>query len=474
MKLAVVFPTAGNCLQFRALPPLSRVASSEELCDGGPPITMVASPAMHSALHQGVPLQLQQLAVQLDTALSTAYKALGLAVCIMAATASSMKKLKSAEVKCDNSRKALGKIARSLLASDANATASQQVKYLEGVVAAVFERKRRLLDDLCRSQQLLQQATSAAAKACSQQDKQQLAAAMAAVTRAHDAEVHFGQLPDGDIYAVPQAVTVDFGAQLTGAPAQQRCLRIVNNTAAPLRLQLFDSPCSDSDGNSAVADLARNINVHRGQLLIAPNRQSKVDIIADTSAAAGKAEAKYLLAATSGGSNPVAVTVLAEYQKLSVSVDTAAVNFGTVLTYKPSVQRVVRITNNTGVAVRVKSMVQLPHGLRSRFSVEPADLTLQPYDRSCPLALLLHPSKSCSETIKDAKLLIAAGSAANTHEVPITAEVQQPKVQLRLSGAARQISPHDVVPVPSLQPGQQQQLNFELVNQGEELLGGKH
>jgi hypothetical protein len=456
-------------LQYRALHPLTVLPTTEAMCDSKQTIAIVASPGMHNALRQGAPLQLQQLAAQLDAVLASTYKALGLAICILAATAGSLGELQAAEKRFAQERIAMQKLARSLRRSDANAAAAQHVKYLEHVVAKLLERKQELLGKLHSSQQLLQQAAAAAAQPCSQQDKQQLAAAMGAVTRAHDAEVRFGQLPDGELFAIPGSVTVDFGAQLTGAAPQERHLRIINAASSPLQLQLLDDSGSSSSSGSGedagAAELAQVIQVHKRQLLISPGRAFELVIVAGTSSSAGKATAQFLLAIpASSGCAPVAVAVQAEYQQLSVTVDTAAVDFGMVPCYKKSVKHVLRVSNNTGVAVHLKSRVHVQHGVKSAFSVEPDVFVLQPYKSSRPINLRMQPSSS-SETIRDAKLLIAAGGAESVHEVSVSAEVQQPVWSLRMPGG-QQVGQHTVVPVVPLQPGQLELLEFQLENQG--------
>jgi hypothetical protein len=453
-------------LQYRALHPLTLLPTTEAMCDSKQTIAIVASPGMHNALRQGAPLQLQQLAAQLDAVLASTYKALGLALCILAATAGSLSELQAAEKRFAQARVAMQKLARSLRRSDANAAAAQHVKYLEHVVAKLLERKQELLGKLHSSQQLLQQAAAAAAQPCSQQDKQQLAAAMGAVTRSHDAEVRFGQLPDGELFAIPGSVTVDFGAQLTGAAPQERHLRIINAASSPLQLQLLDDSSSSSSGEDAgTAELAQAIQVHKRQLLISPGRASELVIVAGTSSSAGKATAQFLLAVPAGsGCAPVTVAVQAEYQQLSVAVDTAAVDFGVVPCYKKSVKHVLRVSNNTGVAVRIKSRVQVQHGVKSAFSVEPDVFVLQPYESSRPVILRMQPSSS-SESIRDAKLLIAAGGADSVNEVAISAEVQQPVWSLRMPGG-QQVGQQTVVPVVPLQPGQLEPLEFDLENQG--------
>jgi len=76
----------------------------------------------------------------------------------------------------------------------------------------------------------------------------------------------------------------------------------------------------------------------------------------------------------------------------------------------------------------------------------------------------LLPHASCSEVITGAKVLVAAGSAAYSQEVSVAADIQQPRFQLRLEGNSLQHN--GVVTVPPLQPGQEQHLDLELINQG--------
>jgi hypothetical protein len=463
-----LYCTALYCLQYRALHPLTQLPTPDMMGDSKHPIATVASPGMHIALRSHAPLQLQQLTTQLDAVLVAAYKALGLALCILAATAGSLSELQAAEKRFDQGRKAMQKLSRCMLKSDTNAAAAQHVKYLEGVVAELLARKQKLLGKLHRSQQLLRQATAAAAQPCSEQDKQQLAAAMGAVTSAHDAEVRFGQLPGGELFAIPGSVTVDFGAQLTGTAPQERHLRIINGASSPLQLQLLDdtgSSSSSSSSDAAAAELAQAIQVHKRQLLISPGRAAEMVIVAGTCSVTGKAATQFLLAVpASADCSPVAVAVEAQYQQLSVTLDTAAVDFGVVPSYKQLVKHVLRVSNNSGVAVRIKSKVQRPHGIRSSFAAYPDVFVLQPYEANRALELHMQPGGS-SESIRDAKVLVAAGGADCVHEVPISAEVQLPVWSLHMPGG-QQVEQHTVVPVVPLQPGQLERLEFRLVNQG--------
>jgi hypothetical protein len=162
------------------------------------------------------------------------------------------------------------------------------------------------------------------------------------------------------------------------------------------------------------------------------------------------------------------VEVKAEYQQLSVALDRTAVDFGTVASYKQDARQVLRLTNNTGVELRVRSQVVMPRGLKSELLVElPASFTLQPYDSSVPFELRLRPS-DCSEVIQGAKLLVAAGSAANTHEVAVSAQVLQPQYDLQLD--KERLSANDLVRVPSLQPGQEHKLELQLYNKGANMI----
>eukprot|EP00775_Hariotina_reticulata_P003371 gene3371-3646_t len=247
--------------EVRLLPPLEVLQTDDDMCNVKQPINTVSSPAMQAVLVQQMPLQLQHLAQHLDTAISATFRSLGLALCILVATAASVRQLQTAEAQVDKADRILKQLARALMRSDANAAASQHVEYLKRVVKQLLQRKRRLLNDLQQSRQLLSQAAAAAARACSQEDKQKLAAAMAAVTHAQDAEVRFSQLPSGELFALPSKVDVDFGVQLTGTAMQSRFLRVINSTSTPVRLQLLDAAPAghlDLNGDSA-ADLAQAI-----------------------------------------------------------------------------------------------------------------------------------------------------------------------------------------------------------------------
>jgi len=306
---------------------------------------------------------------------------------------------------------------------------------------------------------------------------QQLAAAMASCCpTAAAAERQRKQRGMSDLEMHGVGVPVQRLPPPLAAAAQSRFLRVINSTATPVRLELLDAAAAPADcgrltgagSDSAGSDLAQVIQVPRRQLLIAPDRDHSLEILAAPCSAAGKASAAFLLAAPSSQTcTPVSVTVEAEYQDVSVSVDCTEVDFAVVPTYKPTVKHLLRVSNNTGVALALRAMVSAPQGISSKFSVEPSRCTLQPYESSYPMALMLHPGRS-SEVIKGAKLLIAAGSASCISEVGITAVVQQPKVQLKLADTGQAISPNEVVPVPPLQPCQQQQLNLKVENQGEE------
>lgn len=453
--------------QAYAAPSLTLLATSDDLCNSKLPIHLIGSPSMLKVVAQELPLQVKQLTLQLDAALAVVYRALGLALCILAATASSLHELEAAAEVFKNSKKALSKIAKSLLRSDANSVALQHVRYLEGVVSALLDRKRHMLEELLQSQQMLKQAALSAAKSCSQQDKQRLASAMAAVTKSDSAEVWFGQMPDGQLYVVPQDVVVDFGAQLTNAPARQSALHIINSTAMPLQLQLLSTPTAGEAGDALADSFATPIDVRRQQQLVSPGGRTLFEFTAGTSALAGKAAAHFLLAVQSSSCDPVTVQVQAEYQQLSIAVDTAAVNYGIIPSYKERVKRVLRLTNETGVAVRVKNAISTPHGIKSKFSTDADTLLLQPYESQRPLGLYLHPVHYSSELVQGAKLLVAAASAANVHEVSISADIQQPQLQLRVADTQEVVSPGGIVEAPAVQPGQEKQLVLELVNTGE-------
>ncbi|WIA29986.1 hypothetical protein OEZ86_000084 [Tetradesmus obliquus] len=102
---------SGSRLQHRALYPLHPLLTMDLGCDSKQPITGVAGPGMHEALQQDAPRQLQQLAAQLDAVLVASYKALGLALCILAATAGSLSELQAAEKRFNQGSKALHKLA---------------------------------------------------------------------------------------------------------------------------------------------------------------------------------------------------------------------------------------------------------------------------------------------------------------------------------------------------------------------------
>lgn len=459
------------CMQRTALPHLS-VVKDNDMRESAWPISSIATPQMQTIVRQHVQSQLQQLGMQLDAALATTYRSLGLALCILAATASSAQELQAAERHFEIGKDMLNRLVRSLRRTDVNTAAAQHVKYLETVIRTILNRKQELLSKLQRAEHLLQLAALRTDRAVAPEHKQQLAGAMAAVSRSHDAEVRFGQLPDGQLFVTPSSVLVDFGAQLTGAAPQQRHLKILNKTTAPLALQLVDSSLASSSGSngSSTVQLPGVLKVQRKQLLVAPDRAADVEVIADTCADAGSASAMYLVSTQASSScPPVQLSIQAEYQHLAVEIDTAAVNFGTVPTYHQAAKRIVRVSNSTGVAVRIKSSVQLPYGIRSKLTVQPNSFALQPYEDSYPLTLLLHPSSS-SEMIQGVEMVVAAGSASYARKVLVTADIQQPDLQLRLRGGTDPIVPNEVLHIAALQPGQEEQMQFELINKGEGLI----
>ena len=452
----------------------------ERLSDTKSPATSMATPAMQQCLQQSAPRQLQLLSQRLDAALQMVYKAMGLAACILAATAGNLDELKAAEATFNRSKKVLGRLATSLVRTDANAAATQRVKYLEDVIASILYRKRALLERLHQAQQLLRQLPrSTPVAAVSNRDaatKKQLADALAAVTDAQGAEVIFYQLPDGEIFTTSPKVQVNFGTQLVLSHPQEQLLTIVNKTAGPLQFKLMEDAFSSSSSSSsmevgnpaaAACDLLHAIEVPKRDLLIASKCSAELMVVAGRCSEAGRAAATYLLSCTSESSCPlVEVTAVAEYQELSVTLDKSSVDFGVVATYKESVEQLLRVTNNTGVAVRVKSAVP-PLGFKSSLGVSPADFLLQPYERDATLRLFLCPTKQ-DEVMKGAKLIIAA-NGKQYHQVEVAAEVQAPRCSLRLAGRSDPIDRYGVEDVPPLQPGQQQELHFELVNEGKSL-----
>lgn len=211
-------------------------------------------------------------------------------------------------------------------------------------------------------------------------EQQQLSAAMGAITHASGAEVMYGQLPDGQLYVSPSSVEISFGPQLTGAPPRQQHLRVVNKTQGPLQLQLvrLDVPTSSSSmpeyPNSP--ELAAALQFTVQQIIVATGSTQQLEVVANPCDVAGAAAAQYLLytgrhaaadtsyssCTATAAANPgdVAVDVRAEYQQLSVSLDRSAIDFGVVASYKPCVKQLVRLTNDTGVELRVRTQVLMP------------------------------------------------------------------------------------------------------------------
>jgi hypothetical protein len=336
------------------------------------PVTSVGTAAMLDCVNTGLPQLVKKSAAQLDSTLSTVYRALGLTSCLLAASASTLGELKAAKRQHQAISTTLASLARSLQRRDANTAAVRYASQLKLVVESVLERKQKLLQRMLEGQQLLQQITRAAAaavpEALDQDTKQQLASAMAAVSSAQDGDVTYLEVTGRGVTVVPECVGVDFGVLLVGCEPQQRFLRITNATSSPLQLQLLEEKDSSSSGDadgtrgaggqSQPVGLSQAITAPKREVVVAPNQQAELQLVAGSCREAGTATATYQLSCISNSScQLVDVTVKARYEQLSISLDPQQVDFGLVPSYKSLVEQHLMVTNNTGGALAAANIV---------------------------------------------------------------------------------------------------------------------
>jgi hypothetical protein len=326
-------------------------------------VTSVGTAVMLDCVNTHLPQLVNKAAGQLDSTVSTVYRALGLTSCLVAASATTLGELKAAKKQHQAISATLAALARSLQRSDANAAALRYAEQLRRVVESVLDRKQQLLKRMLEGRVLLQQLSRAAAAAGPEtldpDTKQQLASAMAAVSSAQDGDVTYLEVTGRGVTVVPECVSVDFGVLLVGCEPQQRFLRITNATSSPLQLQLLQEQGSSSSGGlngaggeggqSQPVGLSQAITAPKREVVVAPGQQAELQLVAGSCKEAGTGTATYHLSCISNSScQLVEVTVTARYEQLSISLDPQQVEFGVVPSYKASVEQHLMVTNNTG------------------------------------------------------------------------------------------------------------------------------